>query len=78
MQNKRYTVQFFHRSMTDCAASPQAAIIFLDFLELTDFVNLAELTNFENLLNSQRLNSQRSLNSQKREFLPPGQPPFIN
>jgi len=82
-QNKLYTI-FSHCSMTDCAASPQAANTELtDFARLADFAELME----KDRTHGKRANSQKSKssnsrkskssNSQKKSSLPHSQCPFI-
>jgi len=68
--------------MTDCVASPQAAIAkLIDFLELIDFVDFAELKNFAELAKlTEKDQTPRKVQmlGKKREFLPAGPPPFTN
>jgi len=61
--------------MTDCVASPRAAIV--GFMELTDFV---ELMDFSELLKLTEIvqTHGKSSNSLKKRFLPLGQSPFID
>jgi len=71
MQSKLYTVSFSYCLMTDCVASPWAAIA-----EPVDFPELMYIADFDN---SQKKGwTHRRWGQVKRELLLPSHAPFIN